>query len=62
MLIELLGGPADGLVFDSISKDKAPRHFILPLSCIGVGYVYVSEVDGDEDFVQYRFRGYCSLR
>ncbi len=61
MLIELLGGPVDGLVLDSISK-KVPRHFILPLSCIGVGYVYVSEFDGDEDFVQYRFRGYCSLR
>lgn len=62
MLIELLGGPVDGMLLDKFLKGKPPRSFILPAVCLGVGYVYVSEIDGSEDFIQYRFCGYCSLR
>jgi len=61
MLIELLGGPVDGMILDSFSTRSVPRSFVLSLSCLGIGYVYVSD-DCDEDFIQYRFSGYCSLR
>lgn len=60
MLIELLGGPVDGLVLDAIAGN-APRQFILPAACLGIGFVYVSEQDSENDFVQYRFSGFCSL-
>lgn len=61
MLIELVGGPVDGMILDAIAQDP-PRQFILPNHCIGIGYVYVSELKPENYFVQYRFSGYCSLR
>lgn len=61
MLIELVGGPVDGMILDA-PQGKPPRQFILPAMCLGIGYVYVSESDADLDFVQYRFSAYCSLR
>ena len=61
MIIELIGGPADGMILDSMFS-KVPDQFILPAVCLGIGYVYVGESDPENDLVRYRFTGYCSLR
>ncbi len=60
MLVELLGGPADGMILDCLTPP--PRQFILPQACHGIGSVYVTKLVVDDDFIQYCFTGYCSLR
>ena len=68
MLIELIGGPADGMILDWLPPEQdvpamlgaIPSRFVLP-SCSGSGSIYISE-STEKDFLRYRFDGYCCLR